>query len=289
MKLYHFDKLFNDGLEIPAGRIYQISELSLMRNGTMPEHIQICDEITYVLSGRAKVISDNCCEDIFSGQIHFIKKESSHKFEVYPSEDFRYICVGFIPDMNDEIMKKFYSQIKGRKYFVTDDDSTLKKLSSLMVDESYDWDGYSEIMISQYLSQIIVNLSRILSGKSKKITVKNNESSMAGNTIYRILRYIDREYINIESVKDVSESLSYSEYYISHLFREKMGITIKDYITRKKVTHACELLKTSPLGIEEISEHLNFASSHSFRRAFKTVTGVSPREYKKQMTANFVL
>ena len=87
----------------------------------------------------------------------------------------------------------------------------------------------------------------------------------------------------IKNVKSVSEELSYSEYYISHLFKKKMGITAKEYITKKKIFHACELLKTSPLGIEEISEHLNFASSHSFRRAFKSVTGISPREYKNNI------
>ena len=282
MILYNFDRIFEEGLELPIGTIYQISELSLMRGGTMPEHTQVCDEITYVLSGKAKVISDDCCEDISAGQIHFVKKGSVHKFEVYPDDDFRYICIGYTTDKKEKFMEDFYNLVKLKKYFVTDDDSTVKKLSSLMVDESYDWDEYSETMISQYLSQIVVNLSSILSGKSKRLTAKNNEISMASSTIYKILRFVDREYLNIESVKDISESLSYSEYYISHLFSEKMGVTVKEYITRKKVSHACELLKTSPLGIEEISEHLNFSSSHSFRRAFKKITGVSPREYKNK-------
>lgn len=282
MKLYQFDRFFIDGLDVPVGKIYQIAELSLVRGGTMLEHIQLCDEITYVLSGRAKVISDDKCEDISTGQVHFIKKGSLHKFEVYSDEDFRYICVGYTTDKKDKLMADFDKITERKKHFITDDDSTIKRLSSLIVDESYDWDEYSEIMISQYLSQIIVNLSRILSGKSKRIMDKNNECSMASNTIYKVLRFVDREYLNIESVKDVSNNLSYSEYYLSHLFREKMGVTIKDYITRKKISHACELLKTSPLGIEEISDHLNFASSHSFRRAFKKITGVPPREYKNK-------
>lgn len=283
MKIYNFDKNFINGLVLPAGTIYQISELSLMRGGIMPEHIQICDEITYVISGRAKVFSGEHCEDISTGQIHFIKKGVLHKFEVYPDEDFRYICVGYIPNEDDELVKSFSKVVKNKKHMVMDDDSTIQKLSSLMVDESYDWDEHSEIMISHYLFQIMVAMSRIICGRSRKIADKQSESAMSKNTIYKVLRYIDREYLNIESVKDVCDNMSYSEYYISHLFREKMGITVKEYITRKKITHACNLLSTSPLGIEEISEHLNFASSHSFRRAFKGVTGVSPREYKNKI------
>ena len=283
MKIYNFDKNFINGLVLSAGTVYQISELSIMRGGVMPEHIQICDEITYVISGSAKVISGDNCTDISTGQIHFIKKGVLHKFEVSPDEDFRYICVGYMPNEKDELVKSFTEAVKSKKYMIMDDDSTVGKLSSLIVDESYDWDQHSEIMISHYLSQIMVSISRIISGRSRKIADKQSESAMAKNTIYKVLRYIDREYLNIESVKDVSDNLSYSEYYISHLFKKKMGITAKEYITKKKIFHACELLKTSPLGIEEISEHLNFASSHSFRRAFKSVTGISPREYKNNI------
>ncbi len=283
MKIYNFDKNFINGLVLPAGTVYQISELSIMRGGIMPEHIQICDEITYVISGSAKVISGDHCTDISKGQIHFIKKGVLHKFEVSPDEDFRYICVGYMPNENDTSAKSFAEVVKSKKHTIIDDDSTIWKLSSLIVDESYVWDEHSQSMISHYLSQMMVAMWRIISGTSRKIADKQSESAMAKNTIYKVLRHIDREYLNIENVKDVSRNLSYSEYYISHLFKEKMGITVKEYVTQKKISYACNLLKTSPLGIEEISEHLNFASSHSFRRAFKSVTGVSPREYKNNI------
>ena len=286
MKIYDFQKNFIEGCELPSAVVYQISELSLMRNSEMPEHIQICDEITYVLSGKAKVISAEECTDISAGQIHFIKKGVLHKFEVYPGEDFRYICVGYIPNEEDSLVKSFVETVKNIKYIVLDDDSTVKKLTSLMVDESYDWDEHSKIMISHYISQILIAVARLINGKSCKISNKQNESAMSKNTIYKVLRYIDREYLNIRNVKEISDNISYSEYYISHLFKEKIGVTIKEYITQKKMSHACELLRTSPLEIEEISEYLNFASSHSFRRVFKSVVGVSPREYKNNIQQN---
>ena len=275
MKLYKFERNFIDGLSVPGGVIYQIAELSIMRGGVMPEHIQRCDEITYVVSGRAKVYSGDCCDDICAGQVHYIKSGCMHKFEVYPDEDFRYICIGY--NTNDsEFLNDFNAYTKGKKYMLLNDDSTVKKLSTLIVDEFYGWDNYSEEMVSRYLSNILITLYRIENGRGKA----EADKTVVSHTVYKVLRYIDREFLNIESVKDMCEKLSYSEYYLSHLFREKTGTTIKEYITRKKIAYACELLKNSQLGLEEISEHLNFASSHSFRRAFKSVTGLSPREYK---------
>ena len=204
--------------------------------------------------------SDGVCEDIGAGQIHFIKKGCAHKIEVYHDEDFRYICIGYNRNNNEENMRDFGELVKYKNAFILNDDSTVKKLTSLFVDEIYLWDNYSKDMLDKYFVQIIVSLQRIKTGRAKK--PQNNEIALASNTVYKMLRYIDREYINIESVRVVSEKLSYNEYYLSHVFKEKVGITIKEYITQKKISHACELLKTSQLGIEEISEYLNFASSH---------------------------
>lgn len=55
-KLFAFDNLFFDKqLRLPVGVLLQVSELSVIRSGEILEHIQTCDEITYVISGKAKM------------------------------------------------------------------------------------------------------------------------------------------------------------------------------------------------------------------------------------------
>ena len=61
-----------------------------------------------------------------------------------------------------------------------------------------------------------------------------------------------------------------------------MGMPIKEYLTKKKVVHAMELLTTTELPVEKIAASLGFTTSHSFRRAFKQYTGVSPTEFKQK-------
>ena len=68
---------------------------------------------------------------------------------------------------------------------------------------------------------------------------------------------------------------------MSHLFKKKMGITLKEYLLIKKMNTAKDLLLTSNLRIEEIAEFLNFNSAHSFYQAFKKTVKMSPTEYKK--------
>lgn len=63
-----------------------------------------------------------------------------------------------------------------------------------------------------------------------------------------------------------------------------MGLTIKDYLSRKKMIAAGTMLKDSNMSIQEIAEQLNYASSHSFSLAFKRYMMDSPNSYRKKMT-----
>ena len=77
--------------------------------------------------------SDGVCEDIGAGQIHFIKKGCTHKIEVYHDEDFRYICIGYNRNNNEENIRDFGELVKYKNAFILNDDSTVKKLTSLLL------------------------------------------------------------------------------------------------------------------------------------------------------------
>lgn len=280
-KLFSYDNLFpHEPLKLSAGKIFQVSELSIISGGEISAHIQQCDEITYAIEGSATFFSDNTPQTVKAGEVHYIKKDILHKIVASNNENFRFICIGFVPDYDNFSVSAFYSATKNRAFFTTRDNGTIKHISEFLIREFYNCDELSTKMINGYLEQILVTLSRILNGKA--LSFKNSDREKTANfAIYKALRYIDREYMNIKNVKQVAEALSYSDCYLSHLFREKMGITLKEYLTKKKITYACELLGTTALSVEEISEKLCFSSSHSFRRTFKQQMSVSPSEFKK--------
>jgi len=46
-RVFSYDHLLSDKkIIIPVGELFQVSELSLIRNGEIEEHVQFCDEIT---------------------------------------------------------------------------------------------------------------------------------------------------------------------------------------------------------------------------------------------------
>ena len=106
---YHPGQIF---LKVSAGDIFQIAELSIMKESEIPEHTQICDEITYVVSGKAKVYSGDECFEMTAGQIHYIAKDTYHKIVADTDSNFHYCCFGFLtnPEEAEKLTQEEYQE-----------------------------------------------------------------------------------------------------------------------------------------------------------------------------------
>ena len=148
-----------------------------------------------------------------------------------------------------------------------------------MIDEIYSKNAFDKNMTEMLILQILIKIYRkhILKIEDNKM----NHESFSGKTIYEIFKYLDKNFMLVKNIETVAEKLSYSKYYISHIFKEKTGMTVMEYITRLKSEKACQLLKESSMSIGEIAQLLGYESSQRFSNMFKNNIGVSPSEYKK--------
>lgn len=282
-KLFAFDKAFHRGqMRLPSAEIRQIAELSVIMGGEIREHIQTCDEITYAVSGSAVVCSGEREFEMTAGQIHYIRQGEYHKITASETENFRYICIGFLPNTACGSIRGFLNAVKDRKDFVVEDRGDIHTLFSMLLGEVYARDESSDDMIHFYFCQMLILLCRILSGKIGEKPNKINAATTS-HAVYQALRYMDKEYLHIGQVKEVADALSYSEYYLSHEFREKMGITMKEYLMQKKILMSAGLLENSNMSVTDISEQVRFASPHSFSQAFRRYMGVSPSQYRENV------
>ena len=101
--------------------------------------------------------------------------------------------------------------------------------------------------------------------------------------IVRVQEYIDAGFSNpLLSVSSIAEQFKLSDKYLSQLFREQTGETISGYIESKRLSHACSLLETTDMTVNEIALASGYALTHTFRVAFKKKTGVTPVQWKKR-------
>jgi AraC-like DNA-binding protein len=87
------------------------------------------------------------------------------------------------------------------------------------------------------------------------------------------------------NVGDLAVRLAVSEAHLCRVFRRETGGTPLRHLLRERMRLACDLLQHSPLSIKEIGPRLGYGNPSHFTRAFRGVTGLSPREYRRQPTS----
>lgn len=72
--------------------------------------------------------------------------------------------------------------------------------------------------------------------------------------------------------------------YFSNLIKETSQQSAAEWIDNYIVTEAGILLRTTNLSVKEVSEALNFPDQSFFGKYFKRRTGISPKEYKSDLS-----
>ena len=83
----------------------------------------------------------------------------------------------------------------------------------------------------------------------------------------------------------MADEFGYNYAYLSRLFKKKSGMSMNKYITKKKIEFAKTLIQDKPdMRLSEISDLCGYEDSRYFSRVFKAETGMSPSEYKEQIS-----
>lgn len=96
---------------------------------------------------------------------------------------------------------------------------------------------------------------------------------------------IDRALGEPLSVGCLAAHAGYSRYYFIRAFRTAYGETPAEYLGRRRIERACDLLPLANLTVREVAELVGFTSLGAFSTRFKARVGVSPSEYREQIVA----
>lgn len=109
------------------------------------------------------------------------------------------------------------------------------------------------------------------------------ESSWGKNSVVdEIKYYLDINYSEKIKLQDVAKSFGIHPNYLTRIFREKYGVSPKQYLINLKLKKARRLLITTGLSVSVIASSLGFDDQLAFSKIFKKEFSVSPSEYRKQ-------
>lgn len=97
--------------------------------------------------------------------------------------------------------------------------------------------------------------------------------------IQRVVRFLNNE--PFRTLPELAHNCQISTSRLSHLFKEEVGINVKNYRLDCRLQMAAEMLVSSDKPIKEIAYSAGYRHCSSFVRAFKTHFGLSPACYRQ--------
>lgn len=98
----------------------------------------------------------------------------------------------------------------------------------------------------------------------------------------------ERLYLNPElKVGDVADALGVSRNAVSVCINSHQGCSFSQYVNDYRLQHAKRLLSETPdMKVSAVGMESGFANERSFFRAFKSATGMTPKEWKEEQSKN---
>ena len=247
------------------------------RDKTMEVHTHDFIEIEYVLSGSGVQIINGVEYPVRRGNLIYLQKNDYHTYKTDTTMEILNVVFYYtVFDEIRDILKRYANQnevefptimqVRGTDMLYVED--LLLKAEKEFDEERV---GYYHILKS-YLTIFLIYMQRIL-----RNTQEHHYKLPA------ILEYVDRHYTEI-SVAQVAEYFGYSANYFSKYFKRETGSSFVDYVNKKRINKAVELLVATDYTVDVICSEVGFSDKKHFYELFKRLVGTTPgatRQHKE--------
>lgn len=139
-----------------------------------------------------------------------------------------------------------------------------------------------DAQIPIYVNDLILHLNRFVYNRNHLGKRKAEE----GNLYRNLIVYIEEHLEDDLSLDLLAKEFYVSKYHISHVFKENLGMSIHQYITKKRLA-LCREAILSNMSITEAYQTFGFGDYSSFYRAFKKEYGISPKDFRDMQTVKY--
>ncbi len=153
----------------------------------------------------------------------------------------------------------------------------LRECFARFLDEHRNPTDHSHVVARGQLHELIVRLVR----DHDRALIKSDIDA-APPEIRQALAWMDRNLGAPLSIPQLAATSGLSQSHFRQCFHKATGFTPSDYLMRRRVTRAKQMLRSHPLPITEIAFRLGFQSSPYFAVVFRKLTGMTPTEYREQ-------
>jgi AraC-like DNA-binding protein len=190
---------------------------------------------------------------IFPEQIHSLK-----------STDSKHVLVIFSPDIVSAYNSRHLSEIPCNNKI---------SVPEYIRSQILDIDKSSSII---KIKAVLYWVCSMLDENTEYMKKRSGESGL----LREIFDFVEKNYDKKCDLQSLSNALGYNSAYLSRYFGEAANMSYTSYLNRYKVSKACYILKNTDKTVLECAYECGYNSLRNFNRNFKSIIGLSPKEYR---------
>lgn len=199
-----------------------------------------------------------------------------HAFEALPGESISLLSLTFAPDCLEK--SSLGTLMTVSQYLWANSDSrTAERLAYLMHRIRQECEEQGPLSL-EYAEQLL-NCLLIEFMRQRGESRDNPVSQPVQRAVY-YLRTHFREPITLE---DTARFAGFSPSHMSRMFREYLGVGLKEYLMRLRLNQAEQLMRLSMESVTDVAEYCGFGSISHFLHVFRDEYGCSPMKYRKRL------
>ena len=248
---------------------------------SLGEHIHQFSEIVFVKEGSLNVTVDGKTETANKNDIILISPLQVHSFD---TPEFCSITLFlFSNDMLPEFMITDKAFLCGECAVFTPSYELLVYVKN-KIHDTCERTIHMNSESVQTFRQIKASVLAIYEEYSRFVTL--SETKAKSNLLLRVLMWMRAHFTENVTMEDAAKDLGYTVGYISHCLDGIENMTFRWLLNSIRIEHACALLVKSDAKIIDIALQCGFTCERSFHRVFHSMMGLTPGEYRKNVSAN---
>ena len=226
-------------------------------------------------------VGDSYLGAVMFGQIRLLRDDTSDGVERLVNEISNYQSDS---DGTTQDLRALYSLLPEMDYSRIEDiadliQATVKYIVDRAIDNraelmSYEW------QLSRQNTDIDIPV-HIEALNPSRLVRSSTETVSKSSPVFPATVYVDEHIGEMISMSQMAELCHLSRSYFSRVFLRDAGENFTDYVNRKKITQAKNLLKSGTLSVAQIAGELGYSDVSYFVKLFKRFEGVTPLSYRK--------
>lgn len=128
--------------------------------------------------------------------------------------------------------------------------------------------------------ELIEQSGQLLIRLTKCMLARKVQLDQEQDPIEKSIQYMEKHYAEPLNLKEVADSIYLSAAYFSTLFKQKTGKSFIERLSEMRIAEAKQRMLHSDEKLAVIAEQTGFSNVRHFNRVFRSVTGMSPSQYR---------